>query len=134
MYHTCPRQRLMRIAVPPQHTALSAANTMFTARHWLILEILCALSAISFIACVTATYFNPDILNKGLWVLLVFAILCNVYIGCALETHCRGELWKRARLMTQRQGSWRERRRRQQGRWPSLEEVEGGHARGFGLR
>jgi hypothetical protein len=104
---------------------------MYTARQWLILEILCALSAVSFIACVTATYYNPDILNKGLWVLLLFAILCNLYIGNALERVCRGELWKRARLTTQRQGSWRKRRGQQHALGPTLAEVEGKLARGF---
>jgi hypothetical protein len=102
IYYTWYQQRisLLRIEVPPQHSSFITPNTMYTARQWLILEILCALSVVSFIACVTATYYNPDILNKGLWALLLFAILCNLYIGNALERVCRGELWKRARLMT----------------------------------
>ena len=106
---------------------------MYTARQWLILEILCALSVISFIACVTATYYKPDLLNRGLWALLLFAILCNLYIGNALERVCRSELWRRSRLITQVRGSWRKRRGQQQGRWPSLEEIEVGLVRGLGF-
>jgi hypothetical protein len=102
---------------------------MYTARQWLILEVLCALSGVSFIACVVATYYNPDILNKGLWALLLFAILCNLYMGSALERVCRGELWTRPRLISQAHGSWRKRRGQQPDLRPELADFEAGVAR-----
>jgi hypothetical protein len=62
-----------------------------TIRHLITLEILTVLSLIAFIACITCTYYDPQLLNRGLWVLLTFAVLCNVYVGSAIEREWRGE-------------------------------------------
>jgi hypothetical protein len=81
---------------------------ILSSRQLLALEILTALSFISLFACIVTTYYKPYLLDKGLWVLLLFGWCCSVYVGIKLEKAMKGKnacMYRaQARIMLRRVG------------------------------